>query len=392
MDARAPAARQGKVIPLDWLLAATLAALALVEIWVGGSWGGPRGLATATALLQTLALGARQRAPLSVLGLVVAGSLVSFAYAPASSDQDSIVQLVVLLIACYSTGAHAAGTAAVVGGTGVFALATAIAVTDPDPGLALGDIVFFVVLLGTPWAAGVGIRRRRASEGKLERRAAVLEGDREQRAREAVAEERARIARELHDVVAHGVSVMTLQAQGGARMLDSEPEESRRAFAAIEETGRRSLVEMRRLLGMLRRDDDELPLAPQPSLTELDALVDDVRLAGLPVEVVREGEPTDLPSGVDLSAFRIVQEALTNALKHAGPTEATVVVRYGEHELELEVADSGVGVAGIDADSGHGLVGMRERVSVFGGDLEAGARPEGGYLLRVRLPLDTERQ
>jgi signal transduction histidine kinase len=280
----------------------------------------------------------------------------------------------------------------VIGGVAVFGLAAAIAITDPDPGLPLGDLLFFVLMLGTPWATGVAIRRRRASEGRLERRAVVLERDREQRAREAVGEERSRIARELHDVVAHGVSVMTLQAQGGARILDSEPEEARRAFAAIEETGRRSLVEMRRLLGMLRSDDDELPLAPQASLAQLDALVEQVRAAGLPVEVVREGDPRMLPPGIDLSAFRILQEALTNALKHSGATQARVLVRYGHGELELVVADSGIGAPASDADGGHGLVGMRERVSVFGGELEAGSRPEGGYHVRVRLPLETERR
>jgi signal transduction histidine kinase len=391
MDARGVADRLRTPAVFDWLLAGTLAVLAQAEIWLGGSWGGPRGQAAALALLITLALGARRRAPLAVLGVVAAGSLVGFVAAPVSGAQDSMVQLVVVLIASYSTGAYASGAAAYAGAIGVFGLAAAIAVTDPDPGLGLSDIVFFLVLLGTPWAAGVGIRRRRASEGNLERRTVELERDREERAREAVAEERARIARELHDVVAHGVSVMTLQAQGGARVLDSEPEEARRAFTAIEDTGRRSLVEMRRLLGMLRRGDDELPLAPQPSLAQLDALVAQVRAAGLPVEIVREGEPAALPPGVDLSAFRIVQEALTNALKHAGPAQATVIVRWGERELELEVVDSGNGAPVGDADGGHGLVGMRERASVFGGTLEAGHQPEGGYLVRVRLPLDTVR-
>jgi signal transduction histidine kinase len=390
MDARAVMARLRIPAVFDSLLAGALAVAALAEIWLADSWGVPRGEATALALLMCLALAARRRAPLVALGVVVAGSLVVFIDMPPSGDQDSLAHLVVVLIACYSAGAYTAGRAAVVGGVGVFGLAAGIAITDPDPGLPLGDLAFFMLVLGTPWAAGVGIRRRRASEGKLERRAVVLERDREQRAREAVAEERSRIARELHDVVAHGVSVMTLQAQGGARMLDSEPEESRRAFAAIEETGRRSLVEMRRLLGVLRRNED-LPLSPQPSLSQLEELIEQVRSAGLSVNVVREGDPRDLPPGIDLSAFRILQEALTNALKHAGPTHAKVLVRYGERELELEVADSGDGAVGNDADGGHGLVGMRERVSVFGGELEAGTRPEGGYLLRVRLPLDTER-
>ena len=391
VDARAVRADLRTPVGIDWVLAGALAVLGQIEVWLAASWGGPRGLGAATALLMALALGLRRTHPLAVLGVVAAGSFVSFAYAPVSGDEGSVAQLVMLLIVCYSTGAYAAGTAAVIGGVGVFGLAAAIALTDPDPGLRFSDVAFVSLLVGVPWGAGVGIRRRRASEGRLERHAHVLERDREQRAREAVAEERARIARELHDVVAHGVSVMTLQAQGGARMLDSEPEEARRAFTAIEQIGRRSLVEMRRLLGMLRSTDDELPLGPQPGLTELDVLVEQVRAAGLPVELAREGEPAAVPPGVDLSAFRIVQEALTNTLKHAGPTHAKVTVRYREHAIELEVADSGIGALADNGHDGHGLIGMRERVSIFGGELEAGERAEGGYLVRVRLPLDSER-
>ena len=199
-------------------------------------------------------------------------------------------------------------------------------------------------------------------------------------------EERTRIARELHDVVAHAISVIVLQARGARHALSAEPEDARGAIDSIEETATQALGEMRRLLGMLRESDEEVALAPQPSLAHLDALVAHVRDAGVPVDVRVEGTPRELAPGVDLSAYRIVQEALTNALKHAGQARVRVFVRYGDDLLEVEVADTGAG--GVNGGTpGHGLAGMRERVAVFGGELESGPRTEGGYAVRARLPL-----
>jgi signal transduction histidine kinase len=232
----------------------------------------------------------------------------------------------------------------------------------------------------------MALHRRELLATLLGERAERAERERELRAREAVADERARIARELHDVVAHDVSVMVVQAQGAARVLEGEQPQVRQALAAIEATGREAVDEMRRLLGVLRRSDDELAVAPQPSLGQLEALVAGVRDAGLPVELEVVGEPRTLPPGVDLSAYRIVQEALTNALKHAGPARARVVVRYEADAVALEVSDDGPGVAEA-VGTGHGLVGMRERVALYGGDLEAGESREGGWALRARLPL-----
>lgn len=206
----------------------------------------------------------------------------------------------------------------------------------------------------------------------------------------AVAEERSRIARELHDVIAHSVSVMVVQAQASQRLLDGEQGEARQALGSIETTGRQALTEMRRLLGILRRTDAELALAPQPGLGSLDALIGQFRESGLPVDLRVEGEPRSLPPGVDLSAYRIVQEALTNALKHAGPARADVVVRYSDDGVELEIADDGPGT-GKGGGSGHGLVGMRERVALYGGTLESGKQDGGGYFVRARLPLDPDR-
>jgi signal transduction histidine kinase len=226
------------------------------------------------------------------------------------------------------------------------------------------------------------IRRRRLREQRLIEEKGAAE--------HAIAEERARIARELHDVVAHAISVIVLQARGGRRLLDTEPEQTRVALDTIERSGQQALAEMRRLLGMLRESDEQLALAPQPSLSHLDGLLEKVRAAGLPVELAVEGNPVELPPGIDLSAYRIVQEALTNALKHAGPARARVRLCYEPGGLEVEVADDGAGSVNGDG-GGHGLAGIRERVAVYGGELEAGQRSEGGYALRARLPYASKR-
>jgi signal transduction histidine kinase len=212
------------------------------------------------------------------------------------------------------------------------------------------------------------------------RRAAELE--REERTQQAAVDERARIARELHDVVTHNVSVMVVQAAAGNDVFDSRPERAREALRAIEETGRRALGEMRRLLDVEGGGDGTLP---QPGLGRIDELVSNVRAAGLPVDLQIEGTPPVMPEGVDLSAYRILQEALTNTLRHARASRASVRVRYRNGAVELEVTDNGVG--GAIAAGGRGIVGMRERVAVFGGDLDAGAQPGGGFAVRARMPL-----
>jgi signal transduction histidine kinase len=218
---------------------------------------------------------------------------------------------------------------------------------------------------------------------------------REQEARElesqrAAADERRRIAREMHDVVAHSVSVMVVQAGGARRILGRDPDRAVAAAAQIERTGREALAEMRRLLGMLHRDDDEHDArAPQPTMAGVAALVERARAAGLPVELHVEGERRSLPAGLDLAAFRVVQEGLTNALKYAEHAPTDVHVRWGARDLELEILDRGPGPARdrLGGDGGHGLVGMRERVKLYGGDLEAGRRRGGGFRIRAKLPL-----
>ena len=222
--------------------------------------------------------------------------------------------------------------------------------------------------------------------GDRDRRARMAERERDLAAREAVVEERARIARELHDVIAHNVSMMVVQAGAERRVLDDEQASTREVLETIEQIGRRALTEMRRLVGMLRTDDAD-SLSPQPGLDDVPALVTQIREAGLPVELTVEGERRALPAGIELSAYRIVQEALTNTLKHAGGAHAEVHVRYGADSLELEIVDDGPGGPARASSGGHGLVGMRERVALYGGRLDAGRRAEGGFAVHVLLPV-----
>jgi signal transduction histidine kinase len=266
------------------------------------------------------------------------------------------------------------------------ALAAAAIVTRNDPTQGTGDYFGIALLFGLVWLAAFALGRKLESAAEAERRAERLERQREEQARAAVAEERARIARELHDVVGHSVSVMTVQASAVRRLLRPEQEREREALEVVEQTGREALAEMRRLVGVLRRPEEAPALAPQPSLEHLDRLVAQAQESGLPVELRVEGEPAQLPPGLDLTAYRLVQEGLTNAIKHARASKADVLVRYGDREVEISVTDDGDGGGG-GGGGGHGLVGMRERVSVYGGQLEAGPRPDGGYGLRARLPL-----
>jgi signal transduction histidine kinase len=222
--------------------------------------------------------------------------------------------------------------------------------------------------------------------GDRERRAQLAERERDLAAREAVVEERARIARELHDAIAHNVSMMVVQAGAERRVLDDEHGTTREVLGTIERVGRGALTEMRRLVGMLRSDAGE-PLAPQPGIDDLPTLVGQVREAGLLVQFQVEGERRELPVGIELSAYRIVQEALTNALKHAGEARASVRVHYRADSLELEIVDDGGGAAVLVSSGGHGLVGMRERVALYGGRLDAGRRASGGFAVRVLLPI-----
>jgi signal transduction histidine kinase len=265
-------------------------------------------------------------------------------------------------------------------------LGAAAIVVYNDPNHSAGDYVFVPGLFAIAWVAGFALREREAQAEAAEERASQAEREREAAARVAVAEERARIARELHDVVAHAVSVMVLHVGAVRHNLPESMDEDRDALSGVEDTGRTALAEMRRLLGAMRREGDEVELAPQPGLESLDPLLDAFRRAGLPVKLEVDGDPVPLPRALDLSAYRIVQEGLTNALKHAQASHADVLVHYAPDELHIDVRDDGLGSSQSDG-LGHGLVGVRERVKIYGGEMTAGAADGGGFLLSTRLPI-----
>ena len=363
---------------LDALLALALTTLVQLEIW-GSDVTVPKALAVPVGLLMTLPLAWRRRAPLAVVAVVM-GALAAESFLD-SSEQPAQTPFLALVVAVYSVAAYSERIGASIGGAISLAV---ILLSEP------GDFIVAGPLYAGVWLAGRLYRDRQRLAAALASRTAALEREQEETARLAIAEERARIARELHDGVAHSVSVMVVQAGAERLSLTGEQESTRETLRSIEQTGRQALAEMRRLLGMLRKEEKELALAPQPSLDHLDSLVAHVREAGLPVELRVEGARQTVPAGVDISAYRIVQEALTNALRHAGPARARVLVRYGDGEVELEVADDGRGPEG--NGGGHGLVGMRERVALYGGELKTGRRDGGGgYTVRARLPFDPRR-
>lgn len=271
-------------------------------------------------------------------------------------------------------------------------LASTVILVSQIPGHATAEVLFIPLDFAICWFAGFMLHESADQAEAAEARATVAEREREADALRAVIEERTRIARELHDVVGHSVSVMTVQTSGVRRLLRPEQGQEREALIAVERTGREALAEMRRVVGALREPEGGPALSPQPSLNRVETLVAHARETGLPVDLEIEGEPVPLPAGVDLTAYRLVQEGLTNAIKHAAARRAEVRVRYDRGHVEIEVSDDGRGVDVADATSngsGHGLVGMRERVSIYGGELDAGPRPEGrGFRLRARLPVD----
>jgi signal transduction histidine kinase len=273
---------------------------------------------------------------------------------------------------------------------GLAAVALSVAVwLQPERVATSSTWVASLLAVAVAWLWGENLRNRRARWAAMEERARRLEAEREERDRQAVTAERLRIARELHDVVAHSMSVIAVQSGVANHVIDSRPAQARQALATIEATSRSALVELRRLLGVLRQGDAPVAsLEPNPGMAELGRLADQIRSAGVEVELKVEGEPGDLPPGVDLSAFRIAQEGLTNVLKHGGGV-ARVLVRYSPGAVAVEIADDGRAGVAEEAPAegtGHGLIGMRERVAVFGGELTAGPVPDGGYRMAARLP------
>jgi signal transduction histidine kinase len=258
------------------------------------------------------------------------------------------------------------------------------------PGHATAELVFIPLEFVIAWVAGFALKERAEQAEAAETRATLAERERDAAARIAVAEERARIARELHDIVAHAVSVMVLQVGAVRHKLPDALDEDRDALRSVEQAGRTALTEMRRLLAAMRHDGDGVELTPQPGLDGLDSLLEQIGHAGLPVRLHVDGEPFPLPRAIDLSVYRIVQEGLTNALKHARATQADVTLRYEPDGVQLEVRDDGIGSATSEG-LGHGLVGIRERVKIYGGEMTAGTANGSGFVLSTRLPLSRER-
>jgi signal transduction histidine kinase len=368
---------RGHPFASDAVLAFVLAALVLSEVFTSkGYLTGSNWVYVPVAVLMTVPLAWRRRAPLVVVVLVMGAFAAQSLILDPTPTPD--VELIPALIAVYSVAAHGERWFPWVGG-GVGIVAGLI-------WLGLDDFLLPIVMFGGAWFAGRLVQKRQLYAQAFAERARVLERERDANARVAAAEERVRIAREMHDVVGHSVSVMVVQAGAERLALGEERPATREALLAIERTGREALAEMSRLLGILRTDGEGLALAPRPSLAHVYALVQTVRDAGVPVELRVEGEQTELAPGVDVSAYRIVQEALTNVVKHAGPARASVVVRYGHRAVEVEITDDGRQAVNGNMP-GYGLAGMRERAELHGGTLEAGARSEGGFAVRARLPL-----
>ena len=369
---------------LDRIVAAGLIVLGQIELWVSDALPGPKAVACPVMLVMTAAVAFRRRRP---LGAGSAALLANGVLGIVAGYGTSLANGVAWMCALYAIAVWT-DTRRFLAGTGVLVASNFV------PYLAHGatgtkDVAIFtwVPILAMVLVRGA-VRGRQLRADALAARAALLEREHELRAHEAVAEERARIARELHDLVAHHVSVMVIQAGAERHALGAEQASTREALASIEQAGRQALVEARRLLGMLRRKGDGEELEPQPSVEHIDVLVEQIERAGLPVKLEVDGERAALPAGVDLCAYRIVQEGLTNALKHAGPARAEVVLRYAPRALDVEVRDDGRGAAQANGDgAGHGLIGMRERVALYGGSLQTGPRAGGGFEIRAHLPL-----
>jgi signal transduction histidine kinase len=370
----------------DVLLAVFVLVLSELDVWAPLSFVGRQAHRPALSLVflaGSLALIWRRRAPLAVLAFVyTSGALLYLAV----GAPEALGTFLPPLVALYSVGRYSEARSLVLAGPLVL-LGTALHdLEDPQFKLS-GPAIFFWALLAAAWPLGRAFRQREQTVEALSRQADELQRAREAEARAAVAAERARIARELHDVVGHGVSIVVLQLVATLGMLDSgDLTAARQRLLATERSSRQTLAEMRRLLGLLD-EDDAASLTPQPGLAELERLVADTRTAGVEVELVVSGEPVELPAGLELSAYRVAQEALTNVIKHAQPATARVHLSYAPGELAVEVADDGDRPPG-SLDRGRGIAGMRERCALYRGELTVGARPSGGFQVRARFPIE----
>jgi signal transduction histidine kinase len=373
------------------LLIALLLIAAMLEVLVGrNSPDAPRStlwfVLPAIAIL-VLPIVARRRFPLAPAAhwlLAIGIAFVDWRLIP-----FAISIFVVGLVAAFLLGSIRDSLQAAVGLAVV--VAGSVIVVYKIPGHSAAMLVFIPLEFAISWVAGFALRERAERAEAAEVRAAEAELGRDAAARIAVAEERVRIARELHDVVAHAVSVMVLQVGAVRHKLPDARSEDRDALRSVEQAGRTALAEMRGLLAAMRRDGDEAEFAPQPGLDGLDSLLEEIGRAGLPVQLRVDGDPVALPRGIDLSAYRIVQEGLTNALKHARASKAEVTVCYRPDELRIDVSDNGEGSSATNG-LGHGLVGVHERVKIYGGEMSAGSANGSGFILSTRFPIRGERR
>jgi signal transduction histidine kinase len=382
-------------VVLDIGLALGLIPVSLYSIWLSQLDSSQRTvisfspMAVAVIVATALPVALRRRFPVIVLVVVALATVGQFALlAPLSAARSSWG----LLVALYTVAAYCTRRTSLMALGLVVGLSYLQVVMHPERPSPMGFWLGIPVVYGGMWLLGDWIKTRRAYTAELEQRAARLIREREQQAQLALAQERVRIARELHDVIAHHISVMGIQAAAARRIFDHRREDALAALTAIETASRQAIGELHQLVGLLRRSDktDEPDVAPQPGLAQLPALIAEIREASLHVELIIEGEQRALPPSVELSAYRIIQEALTNTLKHAGAAHAWVRLRYTSTGVELEVLDDGTGPPPIPRPGGNGLVGMRERVALHGGHLETGARPNGGF--RVYATLDGQRR
>ena len=374
-------ARKVDPVAVDRVIAAGLVVIAVVAA-AGGKHHGPLPLFAAAVTCGTVAW--RRRAP-AVTTLTGAVGITVFAVSSHSAQLS--VEPVAVLLDYYMLGRLSIQRAQPL--IDALLLAVPVAAITISPGNnTLPDVAAsWAVVVAVPFAAGRAISSRAALTRELQANASRLEREQEERARQAAAEERNRIARELHDVVAHSVSVMVIQTQAARRIAADDPDTARDALRSVQACGRDALTEMRRMIGVLRHGDEQLAGATAPALSQLADLATRARAAGLPVELRIEGEPQPLPAGLELVAFRVVQEALTNAIKHAGPARAVVRVAFTPAELAIDVSDNGRGPTRDGGAGGHGLVGMRERLILYGGELETGRARGGGFRVRARIPL-----
>ncbi|MCP5024859.1 MAG: sensor histidine kinase [Actinomycetia bacterium] len=381
---------KGRPLAADGVIALLLGGLTLVTFVsspVSGSERSADGLGIILVIIVNAALSWRRLHPVPVLAVVTVLSMILLVL------DYSAPHMLAAVVALYSVGAHVdrpRSVQAFAAATATFTIIALIGWSVAEEDVTLPDISWTLAILTTAFVIGDNLRGRRAHLATLEARAVDLEREREQLAQRAVIDERQRIARELHDVVAHTMSVMVVQAGAARRLIDQQPEQARSALQSVETTGRSGLDEMRRLLGVLRTDGENgnggADYAPQPSLTQLAELVAGCADAGVPVELQVSGQPPELPAGLDLSAYRVVQEALTNTMKHAGPARATVSLDWSPDELTISVIDDGRGAAAVDTGPGHGLLGMSERVDLYGGNFRAGPHPGGGFGVHATFP------